>query len=118
MYHRCPRLKPSAISCESGRKRSVQPARAIAVHWSWRSSMSPNLECGIDRLTQCCLAKGLEQTLHRALFEKGLTDAFIGGGRNENDGQCSCAALQFPLQIGSRHSRHFDIQEQATTLGD
>src|SRR5215472_12616079 len=80
--------------------------------------MSSSLECCIERLTERGLGKWLEQTLHRALFEKGLTDTIIGGRRNENDGHCTPPSLQFLLQIRARHSWHPDVQDQATALGD
>ena len=45
------------------------------------------------------MGEWLEQTLHRTLFEKGLTDTFIGQRRSENDGQCTSAAPQILLQF-------------------
>jgi hypothetical protein len=61
--------------------------------------MSGSLECRTERLAEHGLGKWLEQTLHRTVFEKWLTETFIRGRCNENDGQCTPAARQFPLQI-------------------
>jgi hypothetical protein len=87
----------------------------------WCKSMadlSIHSKCAVDGLKQRRVAERLEEALHGALFEQVLTDAPIFIGRNENDRNFEPAKRQFPLEIGSGHARHGDVEDQASGLDD
>ena len=65
----------------------------------------------IDCIKQSNIAEGLEQALHGTLFENSGADGLICLSRYENEWDLLPAELKFPLQIGSAHAWHRDIQE-------
>jgi hypothetical protein len=72
----------------------------------------------IERLLQRRLAERLEKALNRTVREQPLTDSIIFVSSDKDDWNLMPAKPQFPLQIGSGHARHFDIEEQASRLAD
>jgi len=72
----------------------------------------------MERIKQSRVAEWLEQALHRTLFEQLLANRFICAGGDEDDRNLLPAKLQFPLQVGTAHPRHCDVEDQATGLAD
>ena len=70
----------------------------------------------IEGLQQSRIAEWLGQALHGALFEKPRTDALISVSRNKYDRDLASAKRQFPVEIGSGHPWHGDIEDQASGL--
>src|SRR5208282_3432054 len=77
-----------------------------------------SLKCGMERLKQSRIAERLEQALHGALFEQAWTDGLISVSGDEDDWNLLPAKRQFPLEIGSGHARHGDVEDQTTGLAD
>src|SRR6202047_2850770 len=79
---------------------------------------SAHSKSGIERLTQSRVAEWLEQALHGTLFEQARTDCFISVSSDENDRYRFPAKRQFSLEIGSRHARHGDVEDQTSGLAE
>ena len=72
----------------------------------------------IERLTQSRVAERLEQALHGTLFEQAWTDGLISVSGDEDDRNLFPAKRQFPLEIGSGHARHGDVEDEAPGLAE
>jgi hypothetical protein len=68
---------------------------------------------GIERLTQGCVAERLDQTLDGSPINQTLPGRLVCVSRNEDDRNRMPASLQFMLQIGTCHSRHRNVKDQA-----
>src|ERR1700720_3564799 len=77
---------------------------------------SAHSKSGIERLTQSRIAEWLEQALHGTLFEQAGTDGLISVSGDEDDWNLFLAKRQFPLEIGSGHARHGDVEDQTSGL--
>src|SRR5580704_16028455 len=71
---------------------------------------------GVDRITKGRIAKWLKQALHRTLPKETRTCSFIRLGGDENDRSFHPTSLQFVLQVGPRHPRHRNIEDQTFGL--
>src|SRR5438094_280217 len=69
----------------------------------------------IERGEQRRFAEWLEQALYRTLCEQAATDDLILVRGDEDDRNRPPATRQFPLEIGSRHARHGNVENH--TLG-
>src|ERR1700730_7309475 len=90
----------------------VSPGRKNVAHRSGHS------KSGIEGLTQSRIAEWLEQALHGTLLEQFWTDGLISVSGDENDRNLLPAKLQFPLEIGSAHARHGDVEDQTSGPAD
>src|SRR6266446_4830560 len=79
---------------------------------------SAQSKCGIERLKQSRLAEWLEQAFHGTLCEHAWTDGLISVSGDEDDRNLLLAMRQFPLEIGSGHTRHSDVEDQTSGLAD
>src|SRR6266850_6971936 len=79
---------------------------------------SAHAQCGMERLKQRRLAEGLEQACHGTLCEHVWTDSLLSESGDEDDRHLVPATRQFPLEIGSRHARHGDVEEQTSGLAN
>src|SRR5580700_10064669 len=70
---------------------------------------------GVDRITKGRIAEWLKQALHCIPPKEMWTCSFIRLGGDENDWSFHPTSLQFVLQVGTRHPRHRNIEDQ--TLG-
>src|SRR5512145_2443845 len=83
---------------------SLRRARARRI----RSARS---KCRINRLEQGRVAKWLEQAVHGTLLEHPWTHALVSLRGDEDDGNVLPAQRQFPLELGSGHARHSDVED-------
>src|SRR6266853_2412919 len=75
-------------------------------------------KCDIERLMQSRVAEWLEQALHRTLFEHSRAHSLISLSGDEDDWNLLPTKLQFLLKSGSGHSRHGNVEDQASGLAD
>src|SRR4051794_4903610 len=80
------------------------------------SSRLLHLQGGVERVEQGGLAEWLEQAFVGSVCEEPWTIRRIGVGGNEDNGNLLAPADQFLLQLGSRHPRHRDVEEETTRL--
>jgi hypothetical protein len=71
---------------------------------------------GSERSQDVSVAEGFEQALDSTLLEQVKPHRVIGVRRDEDDRNRSTATIQLTLQIGSRHVRHGDIEDQAARM--
>src|SRR3954463_15122646 len=79
---------------------------------------SARSQCGMKRLQQSGVAERLEQALCCTLFEQSWAHRLIPVSGNKNNGNLLPATLQLPLEIGSGHSRHGNVEDQTSGLAD
>src|ERR1035437_10022680 len=87
-----------------------------SIFLAWRKSLadrSVHSKCRIQRLKQSHIAERLVQACHGTLFEQARTDRLISMSGDEDNGNLLSAKLQFPLEIGSSHTQHGDVEDQA-----
>src|SRR5712671_4401116 len=75
-------------------------------------------KCDIERLKQSRVAEWLEQALHRTLFEHSRAHSLVSLSGDEDDWNLLLTKLQFLLKAGSGHSRHGNVEDQASGLAD
>jgi hypothetical protein len=80
--------------------------------WSARADRRRN------RIDQFRVAEWLEQALHRTVVEKAWADSLLRVRGNENDRDFLAPTRELSLEIGSRHSWHGDVKNQALRLPD
>ena len=73
---------------------------------------------GIQRFTQGRVAKWLEQAFYRTGFEQSCANRLVFLSGDKDDRNFFPAILQFLLEIRSCHSRHGDIEDEASGLVD
>jgi hypothetical protein len=79
---------------------------------------SVHSKSGIERPEQSYVAEWLEQTRHGTLFEHARTGGLIPVSGDEDDRNLLPATHQFPLEIGSGHARHGDVEDQTSGLAN
>src|SRR5437016_11776363 len=79
---------------------------------------SIHFQCCVDRLEQVRIAEWFGQAIDGASFEQARKDGVIAERGDEYDWDFLPSPLQFPLQIGSGHTRHGDVEEQTSGLAD
>src|SRR6202171_1678414 len=89
-----------------------------ATAWRIAPLRSAHSKSGIERLTQSRVAEWLEQALHGTLFEQAWTDGLISVSGDEDNRNLFPAKRQFPLEIGSGHARHGDVEDQTSGPAD
>jgi hypothetical protein len=75
---------------------------------------SNNLKCDSDCIQQTRIAEWLEQTFDGPLIKKKATNILIRMRCNEYDRNPAPTQSQLPLQVGSGHPWHRDIENQAS----
>src|SRR5271163_2856358 len=88
------------------------------VEYNNASHRSVHRKSGIERLPQSRIAEWLEQALHGTLFKQVWTEGLISVSCDEDDRNIQPAERQFPLEIGSGHTRHGDVEDQTSRLAD
>src|SRR5262245_57310369 len=73
---------------------------------------------GGQRRAEILLAERLGQAGHDPLIEKAGRKALARESRNEDDWNRVSLPKQFPMQLGSRHAGHYDVQDQALRFAD
>lgn len=73
---------------------------------------------GVEGLKQSGVAERLEQAFYRALFDQPLANRRIGVSGDEDNRNRLSPSCQFPLKIRAAHSRHRNVQDQASGLSD
>ena len=61
---------------------------------------------------------GLNRHSTAPCFEQARTDGLVSVSGDEDDRNLLPATLQFPLEIGSGHARHGDVEDQTSGLAD
>src|SRR5882724_2442326 len=79
---------------------------------------SAHSKSGIERPKQSRVAEWLEEALHGTPLEHAWTDGLISVSGDEDDRNLLPAKRQFPLEIGSGHARHGDVEDQTSGLAD
>jgi hypothetical protein len=79
---------------------------------------SVNSECDMECLKQSLIAEWLEQALDRTLFEQTRANSLTPVSGDEDDRNLAPAKLQFPLKVGPAHTRHGDVEDQASGSAD
>src|SRR6267378_7999359 len=82
------------------------------------SDCSTHAKRCIDCVKQSLLAEWLEQAFHGAIFEHARTNGLVSVGSDEDDWDLLPAERQLPLEIGSGHAGHGDIEDQTAGLAD
>src|SRR3981189_1073598 len=96
---------------------SFRPPKSSCIP-NCKSVASAHSKCGIERLTQSCVAEWLEQAFHGALFEQAWTDGLVSVSGDEDNRNLLPAKRQFPWEIASGHARHGDVEDQTSGLAD
>jgi len=73
-------------------------------------------KCEIERLEQGAIAERLEQALDCTLLEHLWPHGLVSLTCDEDDRDFLLAAFQFPLEIGSAHAGHGDVEDQTSGL--
>jgi hypothetical protein len=71
---------------------------------------------GVERLKQSGITEWFKQALDRTLFEHSQAGGLICLSSNKDDRNLLPAKLQFPLEIGSAHAWHGDVEDQTSGL--
>src|SRR5262245_32448520 len=74
--------------------------------------MLPHAKCGIQCGEECRVAEGLEQALYGALRQKTRSDVFVSDGSDEDGRNLLLSISQFTIELGARHTRHGDVDNQ------
>jgi len=91
----------------------------LATPWYRRASRADRLvpsERGIECFKESRVAERLKEAFHRALFDQALANDHVSISGNEDEWNRLSPSCQFPLKIRSGHSRHSDVEEQASGL--
>src|SRR6516162_6125473 len=104
----CPRQRRSKRSC------------VYLPHLSCASTFhtSRPAQCEVKCGTQVLLAVRLEQDLDSTLASQLTPDTFIPLRGDENDWHFLAPANEVALQLGSRDTRHGDVQDQTIRLSE
>src|SRR5262245_58572794 len=103
---------PAAVAWSSMRIEIIPPGVVMARRPSARTKSRA------ESLLQGRVAERLEQAIHRALLDQTRPHGVVPMCGDEHNRDRLAAAQQFPVQLGSRHSRHRNVEDQASGLAD
>jgi len=72
----------------------------------------------VKRLQQVRVTEGFEKAVDGPAFQRSRAEILASMSSNEHDRNLSPVKCQLSLQIGSRHTRHGDVEYQASGLVD
>jgi len=112
------RSPPILCNLNGGEHRAVQADLCVAFCVFSRSlrRTSFRVKCRVNGFEQSRVAEWFEQTLYCTLCEHLGPNSLFSLSGDEDNRNLSLAKLKFPLQLRSAHSRHGNVEDQATSL--
>lgn len=90
--------------------------RSFIPHSQQSAELSLRVKRQINGVEQSRVAEWFEQTLYCTLCEHLGPNSLFSLSGDEDNRNLSLAKLKFPLQLRSAHSRHGNVEDQATSL--